>query len=157
MSYSLLSIIERGQLETLHGLGWSARTIGQELGRHHSTIAREIKRGQVAEPYKAKAAQAVYHRRRASSVPAGKFSAELATELQEKLEQTWSPEQIAAKRRSEGQPGVCFKTIYRWLYDGKLSVSEAEVLGHNSFYESLGFRKVREQVMFKKYPTAFMN
>lgn len=45
MSYSHLSIIERGQLETLHRLGWSCRAIGLELGRHPSTIARELKRG----------------------------------------------------------------------------------------------------------------
>jgi len=130
MSYSHLSIIERGQLETLHRLGWTARAIGQGLGRHHSTIARELKRGQMAERYDAGTAHNAYQERRASSVPVGKFSAELATELQEKLEQTWSPEQIAEKRRSEGQPSVCFKTIYRWPYDGKLSVSETQVLRH---------------------------
>ena len=45
MSYSHLSIIERGQLETLHRLGWSCRRIGRELGRHPSTIAREPSRG----------------------------------------------------------------------------------------------------------------
>ncbi|WNC12312.1 helix-turn-helix domain-containing protein [Brevibacillus brevis] len=33
MSYSHLSIMERGQLETLHRLGWSTRAIGQHLGR----------------------------------------------------------------------------------------------------------------------------
>ncbi|WP_262679001.1 helix-turn-helix domain-containing protein [Paenibacillus sp. J5C2022] len=100
MSYSHLSIIERGQLETLHGLGWTAREIGQKLGRHHSTIARELKRGQRAERYEAGAAHDAYQGRRSSSAPLGKFSAGLATELQEKLEQTWSPEQIAEKRRN---------------------------------------------------------
>ncbi|WP_415840053.1 helix-turn-helix domain-containing protein, partial [Paenibacillus endophyticus] len=37
MSYSHLTIIERGQLEALHRLGWSCRRIGHELGRHPST------------------------------------------------------------------------------------------------------------------------
>ncbi|MBP2117228.1 IS30 family transposase [Cohnella lubricantis] len=63
-------------------------------------------------------------------MPVGKFTPELARELQMKLELTWSPEQIAEKRRCEGQAFVCFKTIYRWLYDGKLTVSESEVLRH---------------------------
>ncbi|MGO4548686.1 helix-turn-helix domain-containing protein, partial [Paenibacillus sp. 2TAB23] len=44
MSYSHLNIIERGQLEALHRLGWSCRRIGHELGRHPSTIARELAR-----------------------------------------------------------------------------------------------------------------
>lgn len=42
MSYSQLSIIERGQLETLNELGWTTREIGRKLKRHHSTIAREL-------------------------------------------------------------------------------------------------------------------
>lgn len=130
MSYSHLSIIERGQLETLHRLGWSTRAIGQQLGRHHSSIARELHRGQMNLCYEAASAQEAYQQRRASSISAGKFTPELSQELQEKLELTWSPEQIAEKRRCEGQAFVCFKTIYRWLYDGKLTVSETEVLRH---------------------------
>ncbi|GMK42867.1 IS30 family transposase [Paenibacillus sp. CCS19] len=130
MSYSHLSIIERGQLETLNELGWTTREIGQKLNRHHSTIARELQRGQSDDHYVAEAAQDAYEQRRASCVPTGKLTPELADELQEKLRQTWSPEQIAEKGRSEGQPGVCFKTIYRWLYDGKLTISETQVLRH---------------------------
>ena len=113
MSYSHLSIIERGQIEALHRLGWSTRKIGKQLGRHHSTIARELGRGQVNACYEAASAQDAYQERRASCVPAGKFTPELAAELQEKLEQTWSPEQIAERRRCEGQAFVCFKTTYR--------------------------------------------
>jgi len=130
MSYSHLSIIERGQLETLHRLGWSTRDIGQQLNRHHSTIAREIQRGQSTQRYEAVPAQEAYQQQRASCVPTGKLTSELATELTERLEQTWSPEQIAEKRRNERQPFVCFKTIYRWLYDGRLTVSKSQVLRH---------------------------
>ena len=130
MSYSHLSIIERGQIEALHRLGWSTRKIGKQLGRHHSTIARELGRGQVNACYEAASAQDAYQERRASCVPAGKFTPELAAELKEKPEQTWSPEQIAERRRCEGQAFVCFKTIYRWLYDGKLTVCETKVLRH---------------------------
>ncbi len=130
MSYSHFNIIERGQLETLHGLGWTTREIGRKLNRHHSTIARELQRGQLNNDYEAEVAQVAYEQRRASCVPAGKFTPELADELREKLERTWSPEQIAEKQRSEDQPTVCFKTIYRWLYNCKLAVSESQVLRH---------------------------
>lgn len=128
MSYSHLSIIERGQLETLNELGWTTRAIARKLKRHHSTIARELQRGQTNDHYEAEVAQEAYEQRRTSCVPTGKFTPELADELQEKLEQTWSPEQIAEKRRSEDRPFVCFKTIYRWLYDGKLRVCGTQVL-----------------------------
>jgi transposase, IS30 family len=39
--------------------------------------------------------------------------------IREKLEVTWSPEQIA-NRLFKG--AVCFKTIYRWLYQGRITV-----------------------------------
>jgi IS30 family transposase len=127
MSYSHLSIIERGQLETLHLLGWSTRVIAIQLGRHHSTIAREIASGQHHDRYEAMTAQVASQVRRTRSVPTGKFTQELGSELLEKLEKTWSLEQVAEKQRMEGKPFVCFKTIYRWLYDGSLTVSETQV------------------------------
>lgn len=130
MSYSHLSIIERGQLQALHQLGWSTRKIACHLGRHHGTIAREIQRGCIGKDYEAERAQRTYHERRVSSVPAGKYTTALAKELNQKLQQTWSPEQIAEKRRTEGKPFVSFKTIYRWLYEGLLAAGEVTVLRH---------------------------
>lgn len=131
MSYSHLNIIERGQLEALHRLGWSCRKIGRELGRHPSTIARELARSGCKQngAYAASSAQEAYHERRASSVPGGKYTEALAKELNLKLQETWSPEQIAEKRRTEGKLFVCFKTIYRWLYGGRLAAG-ANVLRH---------------------------
>ncbi len=75
-------------------------------------------------------AQEASQERRTRSVPLGKFIPELGSELREKLEKTWSPEQMAEKRRMDGKPFACFKTIYRWLYDGRLTVSETQVLRH---------------------------
>lgn len=40
MSYQHLSINE---LALLHRLGWSTRAIGKAIGRHHATVARELK------------------------------------------------------------------------------------------------------------------
>ncbi|MBN2984150.1 MULTISPECIES: IS30 family transposase [Cohnella] len=130
MGYTHLSITERSQLEVLRRLGWSNRAIGKELGRHHSAIAREIQRGSVEGEYRAETAQTAYEERRSTSKPKGRFTTELADELEEKLQQTWSPEQIAENRRTSGKPFVCFKTIYRWLYDGRLNGGEVSVLRH---------------------------
>ncbi|MFF2912249.1 IS30 family transposase [Paenibacillus sp. NPDC057934] len=130
MSYSLLSIVERGQLEILYRLGWSARAISRQLGRHHATISREIKRSCSQESYESLSSKKAYKQRRAASIPNGKFTPELAEELQEKLKQTWSPEQIAEKRRREGKVFACFKTIYRWLYAGLLATVEVKHLRH---------------------------
>lgn len=80
--------------------------------------------------YEAQSAQQAYRYRRASSVPVGKYTPELASELTEKLSQTWSPEQIAEKRRAESKPFVCFKAIYRWIYDRLLAAGDVRVLRH---------------------------
>ncbi|MFF2017641.1 IS30 family transposase [Paenibacillus sp. NPDC058177] len=130
MGYTHLNITERSQLEISLRLGWSDREIGKELGRHHSTIARERNRGSRSETYAAEIAQASYTERRASCKPKGRFTLELASELEANLQQTWSPEQIAEHRRINGKSFVCFKTIYRWLYAGRLAAGELNVLRH---------------------------
>ena len=45
MSYHHFTICERGRIEGLHQAGYSARKIGVVMGRHHSSISRELKRG----------------------------------------------------------------------------------------------------------------
>lgn len=130
MSYSHLSIIERGQLQILLELGLSIRTIAKRLNRHHSTIAREVNRNMIdGDSYQASASQQAYAERRRASRPKGKFTADLKATIEEKLRDTWSPEQIAEKYRAERKPMVCFKTIYRWLYNGHLEC-KLNVLRH---------------------------
>ncbi|PLZ38875.1 IS30 family transposase, partial [Fischerella thermalis] len=130
MGYSHLSTFERGQLAMLHQLGWSTRAIGRQLGRHHSTIARELRRNDWGTPYSPEASQSAYHKRRERSRPKGKWTPELAKEIEEKFAQTWSPEQISERRKMESHPGVSFKTIYRWLYQKLLVKGDLQVLRH---------------------------
>lgn len=77
MSYSHLTTFERGRLETLQKLGWSTRQIAKELNRHHSTIARELKRNCTKE-YVSEVAHERYVERRKGCKPKGKWSPELA-------------------------------------------------------------------------------
>jgi IS30 family transposase len=130
MSYSHLSIIERSKLEILHQQGKSARAIAVELGRHHATICREIRRNAQLPSYEAESSQHAYKERRKASVPPGKWTEEQAKELEEKLQATWSPEQIVERFRTEGKPTVCCKTIYRWIYAGRLAQADVKVLRH---------------------------
>ncbi len=130
MSYSHLSIIERSKLEILHQQGKSARAIAVELGRHHATICREIRRNAQLPSYEAESSQHAYKERRKASVPPGKWTEEQAKELEEKLQATWSPEQIVERFRTEGEPTVCCKTIYRWIYAGRLAQADVKVLRH---------------------------
>jgi IS30 family transposase len=65
MSYRHLTIKERIQLKVLHEMGWSARGIAKKLGRHPSTIVRELNRNR-EEDYDAEVAQSAYEKRRKS-------------------------------------------------------------------------------------------
>lgn len=117
MSYHHLSTYERGRIEALNKLGYSNRVIAQYLGRHRSCIDREIRRNTAAVEYQAEIAQKNYQRRRQCSRPKGKWNEELVDCIQERLRETWSPEQIA---NTETMGRVSFRTIYRWIYQGRL-------------------------------------
>ena len=126
MSYKHLTTFERSRIELLHQQGFSARQIGKAIGRHHGTISRELKRN-TEKSYYAEHAQQKYIARRAKSKPHGKYSRDLAQLIESALHSTWSPEQIS-NTLTKGK--ICFKTIYRWLYQGLLSKGNLVVLRH---------------------------
>ncbi|WP_373560306.1 IS30 family transposase [Paenibacillus sp. RU5M] len=74
--------------------------------------------------------QNAYQERRKASVSPGKWSDALAALLEEKLAVTWSPEQITERFLADRLPAVSFKTIYRWIYAGRLVQGTLQVLRH---------------------------
>ena len=125
MSHHHFSICERAKIEELHKLGLSSRQIGKRIKRHHSNIARELKRLGEAEEYTAEVAQRDYKRKRKHSKPYGKINKELEEIITAKLLETWSPEQIA---HTVTKGKVSFKTIYSWIYKGYLPCIAAQKL-----------------------------
>ena len=119
MSYHHLTPFERGRLDTLHKQGHSIRTIAKELSRSPSTISRELRRFK-DHVYEAEAAHQQYLQCRNQVGRKGKATHELIRLIEEKLEATWSPEQIVGRLLS-GK--LCVKTIYRWIYSGVLRVN----------------------------------
>ncbi|WP_239396503.1 IS30 family transposase [Frankia sp. CiP3] len=99
----------------------SARYIGQMLGRHHSTISREINRNGGASAYRAVEAQrrceenlARPKERKLEALP------RLHDAVDDGLREKWSPKQIS-KRLREDHPDdedmrVSHETIYECLY-----------------------------------------
>ena len=126
MSYKHLTTFERSRIEVLKKLGYSARKIGKEIGRHHSTIARELKRNN-EQMYNAETAHKKYCIRRKNSKPKGKYSKALVKQIERGLNSTYSPEQIA-NTLTKGV--VSFKTIYRWIYKGIISTNGLKLLRH---------------------------
>ena len=117
MSYTHFTTFERGKIEELYKLGLSTRKIASRIGRHHSSVARELRRVTNTGGYAATTAHSDYKTKRLNSKPMGKWSKELADSIKEKLHLTWSPEQIA---NTVTLDKLSFKTIYNWLYNGKI-------------------------------------
>ncbi len=124
MSYSHLSKEDRYVIShlVLHGL--SFREIGRRIGRHHSTIRREVKRngplysdGVYWYDYTHPRALA---RRRQPRHYRRKSNQRLVHYVEEKLKADWSPEEINGRLKLEypQQPDmrISTETIYRWVY-----------------------------------------
>jgi IS30 family transposase len=96
----------------------SARGIGKLLGRHHSTIAREIERNGGVADYRACAAQERYESFKVRPKERKLVtSSRLHDAVNEGLEQKWSPEQISARLDEEypddPEMNVSHETIVR--------------------------------------------
>lgn len=127
MSYHHLSTFERGRIEELTSLGLSNRRIAKRLGRHRSTIDRELRRNATRASYHSESAQMSYYQHRKNSKPKGKRSNEITAIIEEKLSATWSPEQIA---NTVMKSKLSFKTIYNWIDNGILHGVNTQVLRH---------------------------
>ncbi|MCM3749281.1 IS30 family transposase [Paenibacillus pasadenensis] len=131
MSYTHITLIERAKLEVMRKKGLSIWEIARELERSGSTVSRELKRGMnTAKSYEAGQAHALYKTRRRASQPKGSYTEALARDISEKLYETLSPEQIEARIKAEGTFIICFKTIYRWIYQGRIVRKDLSLLRH---------------------------
>lgn len=116
-----LCVQEREAISRELSRGKSARFIGKKLGRHHSTISREIDRNGGPENYRAVAAQERYKRNKVRPKERKlAASPRLHDAVNEGLEQQWSPEQIS-QRLGKDYPDdpemrVSHECIYQTLY-----------------------------------------
>ena len=107
---------ERARIEAMARAGLCSAEIAQVLGRHRCTVRRELARGGGPRRYRADDAQRSADAR-AARPRACKLAgdAQLASAVQERLGQRWSPHAISADLRSQGLK-VCAETIYRACY-----------------------------------------
>jgi transposase, IS30 family len=114
MSYAHLSQSERYQIERWLQQGLHIIQIAKLLNRAKSTIYRELKRLTVAYS----AAGAVIHRQHCASRSAAnapRIDAAVWQEVKQRLNQRWSPQQIAGRARYLGQPCPSWQAIYGWI------------------------------------------
>lgn len=121
-SYQHFTLTERENLQEMLRDGKSNAEIARELGRHRSSIGREISRNQNKKGYNPWYATCQYLHRRKKSKRTFRLLDKNAYDFVVKgLSQFWSPECIV-ERWNKGHPGepLSHSTIYRALKRGHL-------------------------------------
>jgi IS30 family transposase len=122
MSYQHLSAEERSVIHHLILLKLSNREIASRLGRHHTTIGRELKRnGKASGSYLYEVAEQLAQQRRHQARHAKRRShAGLVDQVLAWLKRNWSPQIIVARLKQcyprSQTMRVSAQTIYQWVY-----------------------------------------
>ncbi|TLQ40163.1 hypothetical protein FEZ33_09215 [Ruoffia tabacinasalis] len=93
-------------------MNYKINHIAQLIGRHRSTVYRELKRCP-ANQYIAQDTQEVANQSARHKGRKPKHTTKLLEDIQGKLDRTWSPTQIIGR---DYQGKRFFKSIYKWIY-----------------------------------------
>ena len=130
-----LTLAEREEVSRALVAGHSIRSIAGTLGRAPSTISREIRRNGGTERYRASDAdQAAWNRAHRPKTCKLALHPALAAKVADKLQQRWSPQQIAGwLMRTFPDDATCqvsHETIYRTLFIQTRGALKKELLEH---------------------------
>ena len=117
MMYRQITSGERYTLSALKREGLNQSEIAQRLGRHRSTVSREIRRN--ATPYdggyRPELASIMARARRWKSRTGSQFSERDLRQVERKLRKQWSPEQISGRLYLSGLLSISHETIYSYV------------------------------------------
>ena len=121
MLYRQITAAERYTLGLLRQRGWNSAAIARILGRHRSTIGREVRRNGTPRDgcYRPQLADWYARGRRSRSRRNRHFTAADWAQVQELLREDWSPDQVAGWLRRFRVLEISHETIYRYLWADK--------------------------------------
>jgi len=140
MLYRQITFEERYTVGLLRQQGLSPAAIARTLGRHRSTIGREVHRNGTPRDgcYRPQLAEWYARGRRSRSRRNQRFSTADWARIQTLLREDWSPEQVAGRLRLERELEISHETIYRYIW--------AEKRAGGTLYQHLrGARKQRRK------------
>ena len=122
MKYKQMGEQERYDMCAMRKSLWKMSEIAAALGRHRSTLYRELKRNRCesTRKYAASIAQMHTRARRRRSRRNMHFGKEAFAPIEVMVRGDWSPEQIVGRRKVEGKPVMSHETIYKWIWVDKL-------------------------------------
>ncbi len=119
MTYRQITYEERYTLGLLRRQGLCPAEIAGVLGRHRSTILREIRRNRSHSDgsYRPQLADWYARGRRSISRRNRRFATSDWTRVEQLLRKDWSPEQVAGWLRRHGQLEISHENIYRYVWE----------------------------------------
>lgn len=99
--------------------GFNHKQIASEVGVHPSTVSRELRRNRGGRGYRPKQAQAMAHTRQQARAAVPRLSPILWQEVETRLREQWSPEQISGFLKLHNQGSVSPERIYQHIYADK--------------------------------------
>ena len=138
------------------------RQIAITIGRNVSTIKRELDRNYTPNKkgdndYYPYSSQKRYEERKSEAHNIIQFPLEVIQIIEQRIKETWSPEQIAAYYKNDGFP--CYKTIYKWINERIIINGNKSLLrrkGKSGWYETKGKQnrgksiRIRDKRIYKR-------
>jgi IS30 family transposase len=151
MNQEHITILERESILKFSTLGHSIVEKGRRIERPRSTIGREIKRNTIDEEYSPFKAQLAYQERKKNCGAKNILKESiLLIDIQKKLENSWTPEQIAGRAKIDKLYNISFKTIYRAIETGFLSEDVVELLPRKGKVKKNEVKEKRGTIPAKK-------
>jgi len=119
MTYKQLTIEERYQIKAYLKTGMSPKGISIELGRHPSTITREIKRNTGKKGYRPKQADEFALKRRTTALKTIKMTQKVKENIEKLIRQELSPEQVCIYLEEHRKVKLHHDTIYCFVAEDK--------------------------------------
>lgn len=121
MTYHQITAAERYTLGLLRREGLTPAAIARVLGRHRSTIGRELRRNATHHDgsYRPPKADSSARCRRSRSRRNPRFGPAAWRLVTRRLMRLWSPEQIARRLRRDGRLRISHETLYRHIWADK--------------------------------------
>ena len=121
MKYRQITSAERYMIARLKWWGDSPAHIARVLGRHRSSICRELARNRSSHDgaYRAERACEKTAGRRSRSRRNRQFSSRDFEVVEALLREDWSPEQVSGILDRAGELRISHETIYRWIWEDK--------------------------------------
>ena len=118
MTHCQITSGERYMLSAWRMQGLNQSEIARQLGRHRSTISRELKRNSSASDgrYRVDTADERARGRRSRSRRNQQFTPEQLHQVEALLAKEWSPEQISGCLRERDDLSISHETIYRHIW-----------------------------------------